>query len=328
MLQALYYYQTDCTDPHRNLAVEQYLLEHTPKNCCTLYLWQNRNTVVIGRNQNAWVECRTGLLEQEGGILARRLSGGGAVYHDLGNLNFTFLTDSEHYDLDRQLRVIQTACAHVGIRAEKSGRNDLLAEGHKFSGNAFYHNQTQSYHHGTLLIDVDMDKLTRYLSPPKAKLEAKGVTSVRSRVINLNTLCPTLTCQTMRGHMLTAFEEVYGLRAQPFRIPEDALAEIEINAAKNASWEWLYGARLPFSFRCEAKYPWGYTELQLELKAGTVTHVKCYTDAMEWDLSAAVEAALTGCRFDRTQLRNALSASPLPAQIALDLCALLEQQDF
>ena len=140
---------TDCVDPYRNLATEKYLLDTTPEDCCTLFLWQNKNTVVIGKNQNAWAECRCSLLESEGGKLARRLSGGGAVFHDLGNLNFTFLSSTVNYDLSRNLNVIKTACHLAGISAEISGRNDILADNRKFSGNAFYNTKDKSYHHGT-----------------------------------------------------------------------------------------------------------------------------------------------------------------------------------
>ena len=165
--------------------------------------------MVIGRNQNPWKECRTALLTEEGGHLARRLSGGGAVFHDLGNLNFTFLMPAADYDLPRQLAVIERACQSLGIPAARSGRNDLLAEGRKFSGNAFYQHAGKAYHHGTLMLDVDLEMVQRYLSPSKAKLAAKGVDSVRSRVVNLREFVPDLTIPQLADALIAALAEVY-----------------------------------------------------------------------------------------------------------------------
>ena len=310
MIERIFIFESNGFDPYRNIAIEKYLLENVESGCCILYLWQNQHTVVIGRNQNAWSECRTSLLEQEGGHLARRLSGGGAVYHDLGNLNFTFIMSDEDYDVDKQLSVIQSACQQLGIRAEKSGRNDLLADGQKFSGNAFYHTQGKAYHHGTLLVNANMDMLSRYLTPPKAKLEAKGVKSVRSRVTNLNSLCPGLTCEELKKQLITAFGSIYGHTPQALTLESSAEVQIIQNAAMLSGWDWLYGKQAPFSFTCEDRFDWGYIQLQLQIEAGTVTHAKVYSDAMDWHLPKAVADQLTGCRFVLPELEKALGEYP------------------
>jgi len=288
MIRSIGIYESRDVDPYRNIATEKLLLEQVQPGQCILYLWQNKNTVVIGRNQNAWAECRTQLLEEEGGKLARRLSGGGAVFHDLGNLNFTFLVCDEDYDLDRQFDVILKACHDLGIRAEKSGRNDLLAEGCKFSGNAFYHSQGHAYHHGTLLVDADMDKLSRYLTPSKAKLEAKGVRSVRARVTNLKDLCPTLTCDILKAHLKTAFAEVYG--CTPFTVSFDTaqLAQIAESANALSQWQWCYGPKLPFSTVWEDRFSWGSIQIGLAVESGYIRSVHVFSDAMDWTVAEQV----------------------------------------
>ena len=328
MIDHLCIYCATGTDPYANLATEKLLMDTTDATGCTLYLWQNQNTVVIGHNQNAWVECRTTLLEQEGGKLARRLSGGGAVFHDLGNLNFTFMMAKDNYDLDKQLSVIIRACALAGITAEKSGRNDLLTQGQKFSGNAFYNNKTHAYHHGTLLINADMDKLSRYLSPSKAKLQSKGVASVRSRVVNLKELSPALTVESMKTYMQQAFEEVYGFNASPVALSEKEQQTIDTLALEYGSWEYLYGTSLPFSFSCEGRYPWGGILIELDAKNGQIENAKVYSDAMDWVLPSMIEKALTGCRFELNAMQAALRAAIDDTEVANDLCVLLSNQQI
>ena len=328
MIKELFICQGTALDPYYNLALEKRLLEKVAPGQCILYLWQNANTVVIGKNQNAWAECRTSLLEAENGRLARRLSGGGAVFHDTGNLNFTFLVCDEDYDVDRQLSVIQRACALTGITAEKSGRNDLLADGRKFSGNAFYHQGGNAYHHGTLMVEVDKDKLQRYLSPSKAKLEAKGVASVRSRVVNLSELSPGLTCEKMRQLMVDAFEAEYGFSASPVVLTEEDILAVEQTRKINESWDWLYGARLPFTFECEERFPWGGIQLQLAVESGVITGAKVYSDAMDWALAPAVEDALTGVAFHTADMQKALRAAISKPTICTDLCKMLAKQEL
>ena len=250
-------YITRCTDPYRNLAAERYLLEHTPAGSVTLYLWQNKNTVVIGRNQNPWAECNMALLRQDGGHLVRRLSGGGAVYHDSGNLNFTFLTDAATYNLDRQLAVIITALASLGLKAEKSGRNDILVDGRKVSGNAFYTSGNKKYHHGTLLIDIKTDVMAKYLTVSPLKLQAKGVSSVKRRVLNLKEACPTLTVAALSQALITAFGQIYN--SVPQQLGADFFDEAEM-AKYEAEFRddaFRLGKRLPFTWQTEARFDWG-----------------------------------------------------------------------
>lgn len=322
MIGRIAIYESEGFDPHRNLAIEQHLLETVLGGCCLLYLWQNERTVVIGRNQNAWAECRTTQLFGDGGRLARRLSGGGAVYHDRGNLNFTFLMREEDYDLSRQLSVIRRACALCGIETELSGRNDVLASGRKFSGNAFYHHEGRAYHHGTLLIDVDANAMGRYLSPSKAKLEAKGVESVRSRVVNLKELNPAITVDMLKAAMKQAFREVYDLPLCPPPVLDEA--RIERLAAHYASDAWLFGQKLPFTLRCEQRFPWGGIELQLFVDRGVIQSAAVYTDDMDPETAPTLREALIGCPFSLAALKARIE--PLPH--ARDLIQMLTEQEI
>ena len=306
MISSLLVRETACTDPYENLALEQALLESVRPGTCILYLWQNENTVVIGKNQNPWKECKTALLQQEGGKLARRLSGGGAVFHDLGNLNFTFLMAQEDYCLDKQLKVIQTALTGLNIPCQLSGRNDIVADGRKFSGNAFYKNGKQAYHHGTLLVNADMDKLSRYLSPSRAKLQAKGVDSVRSRVVNLREFRPDLTIEMLKSSLISAFSKVYGLKAAPMPSSIPGPDRVSLLAERNRSWEWNFGQKLPFTLECEDRFPWGSLHIQLQVESGIIHSARVFTDAMDWSLAPSLEALFPGCPFRKDALRQRL----------------------
>ena len=343
MIRKLFVCRSGGYDPYENLALEEALLNRVEEGELILYLWQNERTVVIGKNQNPWKECRTALLAEEGGRLARRLSGGGAVFHDLGNLNFTFLMPAEDYDLSRQLTVIERACRGLGIPAERSGRNDLLADGRKFSGNAFYKHGGKAYHHGTLMVDVDMEMVQRYLSPSRAKLAAKGVDSVRSRVVNLREFVPTLTIDQLSDALIAALTEVYAAGAAIGRRPEAAelrpchserseesvprpsvqtLApdgpDLRALIAKYASDAWLYGPKLPFTLSVEDRFPWGGIELRLNVNEGVIRGAKVYTDAMDETLAPRLEAALTG-----VPLRPEALSAALPLQQRDELLSLL-----
>lgn len=322
MIRTLRYYISDSLDPYKNLAIEKYLLDSVPDDCCTLYLWQNENTVVIGKNQNPWSECRCKELESDGGRLARRLSGGGAVFHDTGNLNFTFICTEENYNLDKQLKVIQTACRLAGIETELSGRNDLLADGRKFSGNAFYNAKGKAYHHGTILINADLERMQKYLTPPKAKLSAKGVKSVGARVVNLSTLSESLTCQDMRAYMLSAFEKVYGMQAT--RIADIETKNVESLAKQYSSWDFLYGNTIPFSVSAESHFSWGHARLLLQINEGVISDAQLFTDAMDGNLSETVCQTINKCRFELDAIEKALLEA-LPQNLVQDFITLFLQ---
>ena len=231
------------------------------------------------------------------------------MFHDLGNLNFTFLVPQASYDLDRQFSVIQEAVRSFGIPAEKSGRNDVLAEGRKFSGNAFYKNGTQAYHHGTLLVDVDMQKMGRYLNPSKAKLQSKGVDSVRSRVVNLRELNPNVTIEGLKSAMAEAFSKVYGLPLG--RLDDESLdmPYVDELCRKNGSWEWLYGQKIPFTFEWEDRFSWGGIQIALQVENGVVQQARIFSDAMDWSIAPKLEKTLTGCLFSREALREGIAAA-------------------
>ena len=293
-------------NPWYNLAVEEMLLHGIRQQETVLYLWQNHNTVVIGRNQNAWKECRWELLHQEGGKLARRLSGGGAVFHDRGNLNFTFLAHRKYYDLEKQLQVILDAVAGLGIPAKFSGRNDILAAGRKFSGNAFYKDGDRAYHHGTILVAVDFTKLSRYLQVSKEKMATKGIDSVQSRVINLSELRPGLDIDLVREALKSSFRSLYSPRGGEV-VLEGWSGPLRDLYEKYASWEWRFGQTPAFDLTLEKRFPWGGVELALSLKRGHIWEAWVFSDAMEPHLIRAIGPTLKDLPLEKGAILSALS---------------------
>ncbi len=291
----LYTYRTTETNPHRNLALEEYLLcHHIEQECCIFYLWQNRHTVVIGKNQHCQNECNTSLLYSDGGTVARRSSGGGAVYHDLGNLNFTFLAGKGSYDLEKQLCVITTALSRLGIPAVAEGRNDICIEGKKISGNAFFSSKAGKLHHGTLMLAVDKDKLSKYLNVSQEKLRAKGVQSVRARVANLVDYRPDLTVEMLCAALLSAFEDVYGAKATALNESVFDQAELEKLYEKYASDDFIFGAGPAETHAFQKRFDWGNVDLRLLVENGWIKAAALYSDAMDSEYIAAFATALKG----------------------------------
>lgn len=320
MIHRIFIYEGTSFDPYVNLATEKCLLDANRADSIILYLWQNDNTVVIGKGQNPWAECRCQELEENGGKLARRISGGGAVYHDLGNLNFTFIMSHEDYDIERQHAVIARACEMAGIKCEVSGRNDLLVDGRKFSGSAFYHTKWKSFHHGTILVDTNKDKMKEYLTPPAAKLESKGVKSVKSRVVNLKEINPELTISNMKKYMIAAFEEVYGMKAGYFPRPE--ANAIKALATEYSSWKYRYGIPYPFSVSFNGHFEWGNIQTQFYVRDGIIDTVQSYHDSLDYELSHKIFRALYRSKFEVKEMKKRL-LEQLPENIANDIISMI-----
>lgn len=307
MALTLSYIQAPGTNPYENLALEACLTEMVPENTCIMYLWQNYRTVVIGRNQNPWTECHVAGLEADGGFLARRPSGGGAVFHDLGNLNFSFIARKDLYDVDQQLEVLIQAVGGLGVKAEKSGRNDVTIEGKKFSGNAFSNTKGHFCHHGTIMIHVDKEMLPKYLNVSPQKLKSKGVTSVKARVCNLTDFIPDLTAERMKTAMTAAFSKVYGSSVEVMTMQDVDRRRWVEEKNRLESWEWRFGRRIPFTISFDTRFSWGSLELELQLQEGKIVDALAYSDGLDSDFIAKIPAALIGQRFIPAEMAAAVS---------------------
>ena len=319
-----YFYVSPFRDGWMNLAADEWFLDHLGPEDMILYFYINENAVIIGKNQNPWKECDLAAMDRDGVQLVRRISGGGAVYHDAGNLNFSFMAGENRYDVEKQLGVILEAVRSFGIPCDFSGRNDLLADGRKFSGNAFCKRGQICQHHGTLLLNANLSKLQNYLRPDPRKLQAKGVSSVRSRVCNLQEFTPAVTTEAMLTAIRTAFVKTYGEVTDFQPTPED-LAGMMLYREKQASWDWRLGKTPGFDLELDTRFPWGGVQLLLTAKNSVITEVSVFSDAMDPELPEEAKTRLTGCRFSSGDMANALMESE--KETLQDLARfLLEQQ--
>ena len=306
-----------------NLSLDEFLLEQHRRgrlNGVTLYFYVNEKAVIIGRNQNAWRECDLERMKASGVQLVRRHTGGGAVYHDGGNLNFSFIADERIYDREGQNSVILHALDELGIKAEVSGRNDFTVNGRKISGCAYGLSGTARGMHGTLLINTDFNGLSGCLKPSKLKLSAKGITSVRSRVCNLSELIP-ITVDMAREAVINAFKKEYGdcERIETVRTCEDVVRTYGGDGIyklyeKQSSWEWRLGAAPRFDARFEGRLSFGEFQLYLLIKNGIVRTCDMYTDALDTGISRKISTLLDGKRFDRNELASALETGSAEAR--------------
>lgn len=288
-----------------NLALDEYFLDHLGENDFLLYFYINANAVIIGRNQNPWAECRLNAMEADGVQLVRRITGGGAVFHDCGNLNFSFIAGEKRYDVEKQFDLILCALRKIGIPCEFSGRNDLLSDGRKFSGNAFCTRKNIRQHHGTLLVSADLTRLSNYLSVDPRKLKAKGVKSVRSRVCNLSEIKPELTTDVLLEALKIAYRENYG----EYRLIEDNdidAAALKTYIDKQKSDAWRLGNTPRFDAEIENRFAWGNVQIQLTLKNGLIDDARVFSDAINVEIAEEIRSILLGAAYDAKAISNRL----------------------
>ncbi|WP_447824557.1 lipoate--protein ligase A [Aeromonas salmonicida] len=295
---------SDSHDPLFNLAVEECIFRQMDPNQRVLFLWRNANTVVIGRAQNPWKECNTRRMEEDGVTLARRSSGGGAVFHDLGNSCFTFMAGKPGYDKSISTAIVLDALKLLGVSAFASGRNDLLVatqDGErKVSGSAYRETHDRGFHHGTLLLDADLSRLANYLNPDPKKLAAKGISSVRSRVANLCELLPGLEHQQVSHALIEAFFAHYGARVSPEHISPTQLPDLPGFAetfARQRSWEWNFGHAPAFTHQLDERFDWGGVELHFDVEKGVIGRAQIFSDSLDPAPLDALAQRLVGVTY-------------------------------
>ena len=315
------YIESSGFGPYYNLALEEHLMFRCEPGERILYLWQNDRTVVIGRNQEPRRECPVELLEREGVKLARRNSGGGAVYHDLGNLNYTFLFRDGDRAADRQTGTVLNALRSLGFDAEFSGRNDVLV-----NGSAFFRSGDFCCHHGTLMVDVDLEAAGRYLTPGQDKLSSKGVVSVRSRVVNLRALDPNISVDRMKEALRAAFQRAFG-GLEPLRLTDADRADIQRRREKFAG-RWIFGEDRKARYEFSRRFRWGGVTLQLDTGGGMISKVRVLSDAMEPELPTALERALTGVQLKNAALSDAVRNMDGEKQMFAEIADWLMEEHF
>lgn len=287
------------TDPYLNLAFDEYCLENLDCEEPVFFLWRNSPSVIIGLNQNAFSEVNLDFLHLRGIKLARRVTGGGAVYHDLQNLNYTII--GKH----PSPQPIVDALREIGVPAELTGRNDVFVEGRKVSGYARRVSHGQEIIHGTLMYDVDIDTLTRVLDTPTSKLQAKGIASVRSRVANLKDYLPQFASL---DEVQARLQEILSAGDGPAFFPEDGLERVRQMAdEKFSTWDFIYGHSHEADLSRSARLPCGSVEARVRVDRGLVTELCFVGDFLFNSPPGTLSSKLVGLRYDRATVLAALS---------------------
>lgn len=304
------------TDPTFNLALEEYVLKDLGNREDFILLWQNEPSVIIGRNQNTIEEINSAYIEKHGIHVVRRISGGGAVYHDFGNLNYTFVTDNTKDNLNNFRKFTEpviTALNNLGIPAEFAGRNDIVLEGKKISGNAQTYYQDRMFHHGTILFDADLDMVADVLKVSADKIASKGIKSSRSRVTNIRPyLKQPMDIGKFQDYLLKQILGTEDIASKTYTLSDTDLHNIkDLQNDKYRSWEWNYGRSPEFSLQKSGRYPGGKVAFYLDVKEGIIRKCTIYGDFFgKWEVSD-LEKLMIGCRFEKDEIEKTLTRMPL-----------------
>lgn len=294
------FYESPSTDPYYNLALEDYFFSHMDPAQDYFLLWQNDRAVIVGRYQNTLEEVDQKYVDSHGIRVARRLSGGGAVYHDLGNLNYTFIVDEGRADsfcFQAFTRPVLAALGELGITAEASGRNDITIGGKKISGSSQYVRKGRLLHHGCVMLDSDVATLTAALRVREDKIASKSIKSVRSRVTTINAQLPQpLSMETFKGLLYRHVLATEGL-APAALTDRDLAAVLALREEQYATWAWNYGRSPQCDVRKERRYPFGGITLYLTMERGTIQSAAICGDFFGRRDLGELEALLRGRRL-------------------------------
>ncbi len=296
------------TDPYFNLAAEEYVLKHFERD--TFMLWRNEPAIIVGKHQNTLAEINQDYVKENMIKVVRRLSGGGAVFHDLGNLNFTFIASGENHqlvDFRKFTQPILEVLQKISIEAKFEGRNDLTIDGRKFSGNAEHVYKNRVLHHGTLLFSAQMADLSSALNVDPDKFQDKAVKSVRSRVTNISEHLKTpLSVLEFRDLILNhVMESTPGAELYSFT-QDDISAIARLRDEKYITWDWNFGYSPKYNFRKTVKTNGGKLEVTLEVVNGTIEKARFFGDYFNKLDPVDIEQALTGTLHNETAISERL----------------------
>ncbi|WP_341284784.1 lipoate--protein ligase [Priestia megaterium] len=303
-------------DPRINLAIEEYALKHLDINETYLLFYINEPSIIIGKNQNTIEEINTKYVEDQQIHVVRRLSGGGAVYHDKGNLNFSFITKDDgnsFHNFKKFTEPVVEALKKLGVNAELSGRNDLMAEGRKISGNAQFSTKGRMFSHGTLLFDSEIENVVSALKVKKDKIESKGIKSIRNRVANISEfLEQKVTVEEFREMLLRyIFDGEENITE--YKLTEKDWETIhQISKERYQSWDWNYGKSPKFNLQHSHRFPVGQIDVRLEVNKGKINACTIYGDFFGVGDVQEVQEKLTGVRYEKASIEQALEDIDIP----------------